>query len=123
MIDYLTDLRLNYYEGYAAASNIEINSFLSYYVGVDSVEAFREKYKEEAVEGAKFNLIYQAMAEAAGYTVSEDEVKQYFMDLNDTDDYTEYEKAFGLPYIKAVIMYEKMSNKLVETAVNNGNTK
>ncbi len=123
MIDYLTDLRLNYYQGYAAGSNIEVNSFLQYYKIADSVEDFREKYKPEALEGAKFNLIYQAMAEAAGYTVSEDEVKQYFMDLNDTDDYTEYEKAFGLPYIKAVIMYEKMSNKLVETAVNNGNTK
>jgi len=123
MIDYLTDLRLNYYEGYAAASNIEINSFLAYYVHVDSVEAFREQYKPEAIEGAKFNIIYQAMAEASGYTVSADEVKQYFMDLNDTDDYSEYEKAFGLPYIKAVIMYENMSKKLVETAVNNGNTK
>ena len=123
MTDYLTDLRLNYYEGYAAASNIEINSFLAYYVGVDSVEAFREQYAPEALEGAKFNLIYQAMAEDAGYTVSEDEVKQYFMDLNDTDDYSEYENAFGLPYIKAVIMYENMSKKLVETAVNNGNTK
>ena len=120
MIDFATDLRLNYYAGYAAASNIELNSFLAYYVGVESVEAFREVYKEEALENSKFNLIYQAMAEAAGYTVSEEEVKQYFIDLNDTDDYSEYEKAFGLPYIKAVIMNEKMSNKLVETAINNG---
>ena len=116
MVDYLTDLRLNYYEGYAAGSNIEINSFLQYYKIADSVEDFRTKYKEEAVEGAKFNLIYQAVAEKLGYTVSTDEVSKYFMDLNDTDDYSEYEKAFGMPYIKAIIMYEKMSNKLLESA-------
>ncbi len=116
MVDYLTDLRLNYYEGYAAGSNIEINSFLQYYKIADSVEDFRTKYKEEAVEGAKFNLIYQAVAEKLGYTVSTDEVSKYFMDLNGTDDYSEYEKAFGMPYIKAIIMYEKMSNKLLESA-------
>lgn len=116
MIDYLTDLRLNYYQGYADASSIEINSFLQYYQIADSVEAFREKYKEEAVEGAKFNMIYQAIAEKTGYTVSDDDVKQYFLDMNGIEDYSEYEKAFGLPYIKAVIMYEKMSNKLLEAA-------
>ena len=116
LIDYITDLRLNYYEGYAAASNIEINSFLQYYVGVESVEAFRESFKEEATENAKFDLIYQAIAEAAGYSTSEDDIKAYFMDLNDTDDYSEYAEAFGLPYIKAVIMYENMSKKLFESA-------
>ena len=119
MIDYLTDLRLNYYQSYADANNIEINSFLAYYTGAESVEAFREQYKEEATEGAKFNLIYQAMAEKDGYTVSDDELKQYFADMNGSEDYSEYESAFGLPYIKAVIMYEKMSNKLMETAINN----
>ena len=119
MIDYLTDLRLNYYESYASASNIEINSFLQYYQIADSVEAFRESYKEEATEGSKFNLIYQAVAEAEGYTVSDEEIKQYFLDMNGVEDYSEYEQAFGLPYIKAVIMYEKMSNKLVETALSN----
>ena len=123
MIDYLTDLRLNYYEGYAAASNIEINSFLQYYQIAESVEAFRESYKKEATEGSKFNLIYQAVAGAEGYTVSDEEIKQYFMDMNGVEDYSEYETAFGLPYIKAVIMYEKMSNKLVETALSNANKK
>ena len=116
MTDYLTDLRLNYYQGYADASSIEINSFLQYYQIADSVEAFREKYKEEALEGAKFNLIYQAVAEKLGYTVSDDDVKQYFLDMNGIEDYSDYEKAFGMPYIKAVIMYEEMSNKLMEAA-------
>ena len=121
MIKHITDIRLNYYEGYASANNIEINSFLQYYQIADSVEDFRESFKEDATEEAKYNLIYQALAEKEGYTVSEEDVKQYFMDLYENDDYSEYEKAFGLPYIKAVILSEKMSNRLVEIAESNSN--
>ena len=120
MIDHITDVRLNYYEGYAAASSIEINSFLQYYQIAESVEAFRESFKSEATEEAKYNLIYQALAEKEGYTVSEEDVKQYFLDMNGIEDYSEYENAFGLPYIKAVILSEKMSKRLVEIAVSNG---
>ncbi len=116
IIKYLTDTRLESYRNYAKAYNMVFDSFLQYYTGYENEAAFREGYKATATSDAKFSLIYQAIAEKNGTTLSEDDIKAYFKELNDTEDWSEYKDFFGVPYIKASIIYESMSKLIADSA-------
>ena len=115
IIKYLTDTRLESYKNYAKAYNMVFDSFLQYYTGYENEAAFREGYKATATSDAKYSMIYQALAEKNGTTISEDDIKAYFKELNDSEDWSEYKDFFGVPYIKASIMYESMSKLIADS--------
>ena len=115
IVNYQTESAIEYYKGYAAQYGIDVETLMQSMMGYASLDAFREAYKENAIETTKFYMIYQALAESKDYKVSTDEIKAYFKDMTGSDDYARYEEAFGLPYIKAMIMYEKMSQIIRDT--------
>ena len=115
IVKYLTDTRLESYKNYAKAYNMVFDSFLQYYTGYENEAAFREGYKATATSDAKYSMIYQALAEKNGTTISEDDIKAYFKELNDSEDWSEYKDFFGVPYIKASIMYESMSKLIADS--------
>ena len=117
IVNYLTDSQVAYYKRYAEAYNMVLDSFLQYYTGYENEAAFREAYKAQAASDAKYYLIYQAIAEKNGTVISEEDINKYFTDMNGSDDWSEYKDFFGVPYIKATIMYESMSKLITDSAV------
>ena len=110
IIQYQIDSALDYYNSYAQSYGIDLNTFFQIFIGYESAEAFKEAYRASAEETAQYYLIYQALAESKGYKVTTEEIKEYFKEMTGSEDYSTYESAFGLPYLKAMIMYENMSN-------------
>ena len=116
IIQYQIDSALDYYNSYAQSYGIDLNTFFQIFIGYESAEAFKEAYRASAEETAQYYLIYQALAESKGYKVTTEEIKEYFKEMTGSEDYSTYESAFGLPYLKAMIMYENMSNIIRSSA-------
>ena len=86
------------------------------YMGYESVDSLKDSYVQSAEKTAKFYLLYQAVAENEGYIVTKDELKTYFKEMSGSEDYSQYEDTFGLPYLKAMVMYDKMSSIITDSA-------
>ena len=115
LVDYQMNSMIAYYEQLAAAYGFDLATLVTY-MGYESVDSLKESYQQSAEKTAKFYLIYQAIAEGKSYKVTKDEIKAYFKDMSGSEDYSDYEDAFGLPYLKAMIMYEKMSSIIASEA-------
>ena len=119
IIDYQINSALEYYKSYADAYGLDLDAFITAYFS-KTLDEFKADYKETAKETAEFYLIYQAIAEKEGYVVSEDDLKAYFKQMNSSadnpEDYSEYEKAYGLPYLKAMVMYNNIGEKIANNA-------
>lgn len=108
---------INYYTSYANNYGVTLDSFLSSYVGVDDVDTLKENQKESNTASAKYFLALQAVAEKQNISVSEDDIKAYFLENMSTEDYSTYEDNYGLPYIKMVVLENKVLNWLTDNAV------
>lgn len=108
---------VNYYTTYANNYGVSLETFLSSYVGVDDVDTLKENNKDSNATSAKYFLALQAVAEKQNISVSDDDIKAYFLKSLNTDDYSTYEDSYGLPYIKMVVLEDKVLNWLVENAV------
>ena len=113
MTDFITDSAVEYYQGYADYYNMSLDDFIKYFLGYEGIEAFREAYKSTAQSNGKFYLLYQAIAERDGVKITDDDVNKYFEGNDQYDEILEY---YGLPYIKAMIMYEQVMDKIVDSA-------
>ncbi len=108
---------VNYYTTYANNYGVSLDSFLSSYVGVENVETLKENQKESNTKSANYFLALQAVAEKQNISVSEDDIKAYFLENMSTEDYSTYEDSYGLPYIKMVVLENKVLNWLTDNAV------
>ena len=117
MMDYQRDSVIAYYTEYAAAYGMSLEEFLHGYAQIDGVDAFWDHMKEEAEVYCKYYLIYQAAAEKLGYKVSDEEIKEYFIETNGSEDYSQIEEVYGLPYIKFMILSETIVEKVAESSV------
>ena len=86
------------------------------YMGYESLDSLKDSYKQSAEKTSKFYLIYQALAEGKNFKITNSDLKEYFKANSGSEDYSQYESAFGLPYIKAMVMYEKMSKTIADAA-------
>ena len=119
IINYQVESAIEYYKNYAAAYKVDLDSFMKAYLNMTTDE-FKDDYKKEAKETAEFYLIYQAIAEKTGYVASTDDIKEYFKKnstAENPEDYSEYEKNFGLPYLKAMVMYNTIGERIAESVV------
>ena len=118
IINYQTDSALEYYRGIASMYNLGLEDFIKAYFTVESLDEFKGTLKDQSKESAEFYLIYQALAEKLGYTPSEEDIKAYFKKYNSNaenpEDYSSFVELYGMPYIKAMVLYENMSNKINE---------
>ena len=112
MMKFQKESAVAYYQKYADAYNMSLEDFMTYYLGIDSVDALWEAIKSESEEYSKNYLIYQAVAEKLDYKVSDDDLKAYFLEHNGSEDYSSIEESYGLPYIKYIVTCEKVIKKL-----------
>ena len=117
IIAYFDKSMINYYAESAASYGVELDEFLSNYVGVSSIDELMELEHEATVETSKYTLIVQAIAEDAEISVSNEDVANYFKENMGSEDYSAYEEQFGLPYLKFVVLDMKVLDYLLENAV------
>lgn len=105
-----------YYESTALAYSMELDEFLSSYVGVTSMEELLTNSQETIRSNAVYSLVVQAIAEDAGITVTEEDLSEFFLAMGSSD-YSSYEEQYGLPYLKQVVLGEKVLDLITEKSV------
>jgi trigger factor len=117
ILNYIESSMVAYYESYASQYGMDIDSFLSSYVGVESEEALLEQYKNSNVATAEYYLVIQAIAEKENISAEESDIAAYFENTLGVTDYSQYESNFGHPYLVQVALFENVLDYLSENAV------
>lgn len=107
---------INYYQEYANYYEMDLEEFLSTYLGVSSVEELVEANATSLKETASYTLIVQAIAEKENIVPTDDDVKNYFVEHVGTDDYSSYEEQYGMPYLKQIVLTQMVLDHLIENA-------
>lgn len=80
---------------------VELSTYLKSAYNVNSEEEFYETYAEDLKTEAQSVIIMQALAEHYGLETTEDDLKSYFDDdSEETIDYKQAVKIYGVPYLK-----------------------
>ena len=93
--------------------NMDASTLFTYY-GVADEDAFRSTYEEDIRERISQYLVMMAIAEDAGLIATEQDVKDYFLEEMDTEDYSEYVKNYGYGYIYRAVTFNNVGNYLQE---------
>ena len=93
--------------------NMDASTLFTYY-GVADEDAFRTTYEEDIRERISQYLVMMAIAEDAGLIATEQDVKDYFLEEMDTEDYSEYVKNYGYGYIYRAVTINNVGNYLQE---------
>ena len=93
--------------------NMDASTLFTYY-GVADEDAFRTTYEEDIREQISQYLVMMAIAEDAGLIATEQDVKDYFLEEMDTEDYSEYVKNYGYGYIYRAVTINNVGNYLQE---------
>jgi trigger factor len=117
LLEYQENSMLKYYQDYADSYGMEIEEFLTSYVGVTTIDELLQANSASINEAANFSLIIQAIAEDAGISVSDEDVAAYFKDYAGLDDYSTYEEEYGMPYLKLITLQQAVVGYLEDNAV------
>ena len=110
MLKSYQELTLYYY-------GIELEDFLINYQGYSSVDEFVEYMYSDNLTSATYYLVSQAVAEDSGIAASAEDVAAFFFEMNGSSDYSAYEIQYGLPYLKQVVLCQKVLDYIVENAI------
>ena len=102
-------------EAEVAAQGKDLDSYAAE-LGLGSADELKQLYKLQAEANVKVTFIYQALAERNGYEPTEADIRAYFNNNTGSEDYSAYEADYGLPYIKAVVLSDKMEELIITSA-------
>jgi len=118
VIEYELDNMVEYYRQYAQMYGVELDEFLTTYVGVESEEALREQSRDYCIEQCQYYMFLQAVAEAEGITPTEEDARRFMSAQNGDDSlYENYVDNFGLNYVMSLALYSKVDEFLGSKAV------
>ncbi|MBP5749475.1 MAG: hypothetical protein J6X24_01665, partial [Firmicutes bacterium] len=115
MVQYEAGCMKVYYEQFAAMYGMTLDDFVSG-LGVANFDELTEQYREDLTASARTYLIYQAIAEDKGLSVTEEDVKEEFADMDDSE-FNDIRDYYGMPYIKSVLLNSKVAELVRDTAV------
>ena len=117
LLEYQENAMLEYYQGYAEYSGMELEEFLSISEGLSGVDELIEANRESNMENAVYYLVTQAVAEDAGITPSREDLESFFLEFFETNDYSMYEEYYGLPYLMQMTLCQKVIDYIVDNAI------
>lgn len=91
-------------------------STLAQIMGYSTVDEMIEANIEDVKDMAVNALMIQAIAEKINLKVSENDITDYFTRMTGSSDYSSSEEHYGLPYLKLMVMNDKVLNYVVENA-------
>ena len=113
---YQENAMIDYYVNLAMSYGVGIEDLLDY-MGVASLDELLIMSYEENLQWARFCLVLQAVAEDMDLKISDEDVKTHFLDLYNIEDYSEQEDYYGLPYLKQMVMHQKVMDYIIDHAV------
>lgn len=81
--------------------------------GAESMEAYLTEMEPAFQETIKMQLVVQAICEKDGLKVTEEDIKEYFKLYYGTEDYSTYRTAYGMPYLKSLIVNEVVLDSII----------
>ena len=117
LVSYMANMMVDYYGYYANMYGMDLNSFIQQYTGYDSPDTLVSMYADQLTQDAQASLLLQAIAEDAGITVTEEDVREYFENLTGSPDYSSYEEEYGLPYLMQAVLFDKVQDFLFENTI------
>ena len=116
LVSYQEKAMMSSYKEYAAYYGIELED-LVLYEGFSDVDEFIEANYESNRTTATYYLVSQAVAEDAGFSVNDDDLSSFFADYIGAVDYSPYEEQYGMPYLKQIVLCQKILDYIIENAV------
>jgi len=117
LTSYQEKAMLKYYQETAMYYSMELDEFLSSYEGVSNTKELIEKNRENNSKSARYYLVNQAIAEDAGISVSDEDLTNYFTKYTKSSDYSSYKEQYGLPYLKQIVLCQKVIDVIIKNAV------
>jgi trigger factor len=117
LIAYQQSAMIQYYQDYANNSGVSFDEFLTSYLGVGSLDELIENNVEGNRQSAKFSLLIQAIAEDAQISATTEDIANYMEKQTGSADYAQYEDMYGMPYLKQMILSQKVMDYLSEHTV------
>lgn len=117
MLQYCEGELVKEYSYNAEYYGMELEEFLQAYAGVETVEQLKAQNADQIRDKAGLYIIVQAVAEAEKISVDEEDVAEYFSEYMGGPDYSSYEKMYGLPYLKSVVIYMHVLEHIRAAAV------
>lgn len=115
LVDYYQANMRNYYETMAKQSGVEMEEYLEQQ-GIASEEELLEKNQEALKNNEEVSLVLQAVCEELGLKATDSDVAAFFRDKMSTDDYSQYEEVYGMPYLRMMSL-EGMAKKELAAAL------
>ena len=116
LVSYQEQLLIYQYERYAASFGIDLDKMLQMAAGVSSTDELLENQRDALDSTAKSYLVFQAIVEEQGFTASDDDVTDYIESQTGSTDVSTYEEQYGMPYLKLLVLMQKVGNFLTENA-------
>ena len=113
MMDYEKEAQKAYLENMAAMYGMT-GEDLVIMQGVESMDAYLAQMEASFKETIKMSLMIQAIAEKEGLKVTDEDIKDFFVKYYGTEDYSMYESAYGIPYLKSMILSEVVLEHFIE---------
>lgn len=101
----------------AYINNLSVEEYLETQSDYTSLDEYIVASKGVFENKASTSLIIQALAEKYDVSVSEEDISAYFLRLRGDSDYSILEEKFGLSYIKKGILFEKIVDEMLKTAI------
>jgi len=116
MIDYQINSMMNYFQGYADYYGVSIEELLSS-EGFNTVDDLINDQFQALMESASSTLVLLAIAEDAGFMVSDDDITDYFQKNNMTEDFDSILEEYGMPFIKHNVLCQKVLEYVIDNAI------
>ncbi|MCF2557969.1 FKBP-type peptidyl-prolyl cis-trans isomerase [Fournierella massiliensis] len=118
IIQYQSELCVEYYRQAAASNGMDFASFISlYFDGITTEEELLDVQEESILNATRQTLMLQAIAEAQDIDISDEDVSSYMSENMGVTDLTQYEATYGMPYLKNFVLNNEMLQFLADNAV------
>lgn len=117
LITYEENVILNSYQDYADQYQMSLDEFFNEYMNGATTDQLLEQYRDNNTQTATLNLILQAVAEDAGFSVNDDDVAVFFAKQMGAEDYSTFEETYGMPYLKMAVLQHTVITYLADNAV------
>ena len=117
LIDFEQDATKANMEATAAQYGVDVATLLSYYGITGDIDDWFANNQDVIKTQAKAALIYQAIAEDADLSVSDDDIKDYFKTNTGSEDYSNAKSSYGMAYIKNTVLLSKVEDYVRNSAV------
>lgn len=118
-VELLKQNSLNYYAQNAKEMGLSVNDYVTQQLEIESIEALLAEENDALLKNARTQFIIQAIAEDINLKVSEDDVRDFLINLETDVEYVI--ELYNMRYLKQLVMQDMVLNLIVENAVYLGN--